>query len=63
MVPSSLVVSTPCFLARVMYIASRMGAVEFIVIDVLTLSSGISLNSTSISASVSMTTPTFPTSP
>lgn len=40
-VPSSLSCATPCFSATAMYIESNIIAVLFIVIDVLTLSSGI----------------------
>ena len=42
-VPSSRPGSTPCFFATAMYNASRIDAVELIVIDVLTLSSGMAV--------------------
>jgi len=46
-----------------MYIASRIGAVALMVIDVDTRSSGISPKIVSMSASESTATPTRPTAP
>ncbi len=54
---------TPLSCATATYIANRVGAVELIVIEVLTLSRGISFNNARMSSSVLMATPTFPTSP
>ncbi len=63
MVPEILSEETPCFSATAIYMARRMAAVELIVMEVDTLSSGIPSKSTSISARESMATPTLPTSP
>ena len=49
--------------ATAMYSASRIAAVALIVIDVVTLSSGMPLNSSSMSSSDEIDTPTLPTSP
>ena len=46
-----------------MYIATRIGAGALIVIEVEIPSSGISSNSVSMSARLSIATPTCPTSP
>ena len=54
---------TPFFSATAMYMASRTAAGALMVIDVDTLSSGMPSNSVSMSASESIATPTFPTSP
>ncbi len=62
-VPVSLSADTPCFCPTATYIARRTEAGALIVIDVETRSSGISWNRASMSASVSIATPTFPTSP
>ena len=63
MVPLSFDGSTPCFLPTAMYIASRTGAVELMVIDVLTLSRGIPSKRISISSRLAIGTPTLPISP
>ena len=55
--------STPCFSATARYIAKRIGAVELIVIEVVTSPSGIPSKRPSMSASESMATPHLPTSP
>src|SRR5438128_1887560 len=62
-VPSSRRRSTPCSSPTTTYIASRIGAVALMVIEVETLSSGISWNSRSRSSTVSIATPARPTSP
>ena len=54
---------TPCSSATSSYISSRIAAVELIVIDVVTLSSGMSASSSRMSAIESIATPTLPTSP
>ena len=54
---------TPCFSATATYIAKSTAAGALMVIEVETLSSGMESNSTSMSASESMATPTLPTSP
>ena len=53
----------PCFSATAMYIATKIEAGALIVIEVEIWSSEIPSNSVSMSASVSMATPTCPTSP
>ena len=63
MVPQSFARETPRSSATTMYIASSVAAVALIVIDVETLSSGISSSSTRMSSTVSIATPTRPTSP
>ena len=63
MVPFSSPAATPCFSPTAMYIASRMAAVELIVIEVETIPSGIRSNRSSMSSRESIATPTFPTSP
>ncbi len=55
--------STPCFSATARYMAKRIGAVELMVIEVVTSPSGIPSKRTSMSARVSTVTPHFPTSP
>ena len=55
--------STPCFSATARYMAKRIGAVELMVIEVVTSPSGIPSKRTSMSARVSTATPHFPTSP
>jgi hypothetical protein len=55
--------STPCCSATARYMAKRIGAVELIVIEVVTSPSGIPSNRISMSASVSTVTPHLPTSP
>ncbi len=55
--------STPCSSATNSYINSRIAAVELIVIDVVTLSSGRPFSSARMSSSESIATPTLPTSP
>ena len=63
MVPFSAPGSTPCFSPTTTYIASRIAAVELIVIDVETLPRGMPLKRASMSSRESIATPTFPTSP
>ena len=53
----------PRFFATAMYMARRTPAVELIVIDVVTLSSGMPSKSVSMSSMESMATPTLPISP
>ena len=62
-VPDSLARSMPCRSAIATYMARRMIAVELIVIDVETRSSGMPSNSSAMSSSESIATPTRPTSP
>jgi hypothetical protein len=62
-VPRSFLMSAPCFFATAMYIASKIPAGAFMVIEVETFSSGISLKSVSISYTDEIETPTLPTSP
>ena len=54
---------TPCLLATATYSASKMDAVEFMVIEVLTLSSGMASKRISMSARVDTGTPVRPISP
>ncbi len=61
--PASARGSMPRSSAITTYIASRIDAVALIVIDVLTRSSGMPSNTTARSSTVSMATPTRPTSP
>ena len=63
MVPEILPISIPCFFATATYKASKIAAVELMVIEVETLSKGISSKRISISFNESMATPTLPTSP
>ena len=62
-VPVSLSAATPCLAPTAMYIANSTAAGALIVIDVDTLSSGIESKRISMSASVSIATPTLPISP
>ena len=62
-VPDSAERAMPRSSATTMYIASSVDAVELIVIDDDTLSSGMPSRSTCMSSTVSMATPTRPTSP
>ena len=62
-VPETAPRATPCFSAAATYRARRIGAVALMVIDVLTVSSGIPANRVSMSASDETGTPTRPTSP
>ena len=62
-VPETALRATPCLSAAATYSASRIGAVALIVIDVLTVPSGIPSNRVSMSASDETGTPTRPTSP
>ena len=62
-VPPSFEGMMPCFSATATYMASRMFAGAFIVMLVVTLSSGMPSKRISISFSVDTLTPTFPTSP
>jgi hypothetical protein len=55
--------ATPCFFATATYIARRIAAVALMVIDVVTLSSGMPAKSCSRSSRLEIETPTFPTSP
>jgi len=54
---------TPCSSATVRYMDSRIEAVELIVIEVVTRSSGIPSNRVLMSSMLSIATPTRPTSP
>ena len=62
-VPPIWSLATPFSSATSSYISSRIAAVELIVIDVETLSSGRSASSSRMSSIESMATPTLPTSP
>ncbi|CAM5730276.1 hypothetical protein SALBM311S_00437 [Streptomyces alboniger] len=62
-VPVSLPALTPCSSATSWYSSRRRAAGALIVIDVETLSSGIPSNSTRMSSTESIATPTLPTSP
>ncbi len=62
-VPESFWRFAPCFFATATYNASRIAAVELMVIEVETLSNGIPPNSASMSSIESIATPTLPTSP
>ena len=61
-VPRIWSAGTPCFSATATYMASRIAAVPLIVNDVDTLPSGMPSKIASMSASVSIATPTRPTS-
>ena len=63
MVPLIALAGTPRSSATSSYISSKMAAVELMVMLVVTLSSGRSANRVRMSSSVSMATPTLPTSP
>src|SRR5215469_4021785 len=63
MVPPTRSHDTPCLSARVRYMASATDAVQLMVMEVVTWSSGISRKSVSKSARVEMDTPSLPTSP
>ena len=62
-VPEILFMDTPCSSATTAYIASKTIAGALIVIDVDTLSRGISDSNSRISSNVDIETPTLPTSP
>ena len=62
-VPARRARSTPLPSPTATYIASAIAAGELIVIDVVTPPRSMSANRSSMSASVSMATPAFPTSP
>ena len=62
-VPLKFFDEIPFLSAEIIYRASKVAAVEFMVIDVDIFSTGISLKSRSISWMVEIGTPTFPTSP
>ena len=62
-VPPMSAPETPFSSATNSYIRRRIAAVELIVIDVVTLSRGMSASSRRMSAIESMATPTLPTSP
>ena len=63
MVPPTLVQGTPCFSAVTRYIAHSTAAGAFMVIEVVTLSRGMSLKRISISARELTATPHLPNSP
>ncbi len=63
MVPLMALDGTPFSSATSSYMSSRIAAVELMVIDVVTLSSGRSASSRRMSAIESMATPTLPISP
>ena len=63
MVPPSCSGPTPCRSATHTYCASTIAAGAFTVIEVVTRSSGMPRNRSSMSASVSTATPSRPTSP
>ncbi len=62
-VPESFARGTPRSSPTTTYIARRIAAVALIVIEVETRSSGISRKSSARSSTVSIATPTRPTSP
>ena len=62
-VPETFSRATPCLSATATYIATRTGAGALIVIEVETRSRGMPSNTVSMSASESIATPTWPTSP
>ncbi len=62
-VPPSRSAATPCRSATQTYCASTIAAGAFTVMDVVTWSSGMPANRSSMSASVSTATPSRPTSP
>ena len=62
-VPRSLLGSTPCSSPTIWYMSSSNDAGALIVIEVETWSSGIPSNRVFMSSTVSMATPTLPTSP
>ena len=63
MVPPSFAIGMPCFSARAMYMQSATMAGALMVIEVVTLSSGMPSKRTSMSRSVETATPPLPTSP
>ena len=62
-VPPISFLLTPCFSATAIYIARRIAAGGFMVMDVVTRSRGIPSKRISMSFRVSMATPHWPTSP
>ena len=62
-VPSTFAHGTHCRSATARYMASTIDAVQLMVIEVVTRSSGIPANSRSMSSSVETDTPSRPTSP
>ena len=62
-VPEIFFQSAPCFSATTRYMARAIGAVELIVIDVVTFSRSMPSKRVSMSARVSTATPHLPTSP
>ena len=62
-VPPTRSQGVPCFSATARYIARAIGAVELIVIDVVTRPRSMRSKRISMSASESTATPHFPTSP
>ncbi len=62
-VPPSCDAGTPCSSATPMYMHRRIAAGELMVIEVVMSPSGMPSNSVSMSASESMATPQWPTSP
>jgi hypothetical protein len=63
MVPRSFSGATPCSSPAIWYISSSRLAGALIVIEVETSSSGMPSNRTFMSSTVSIATPTLPTSP
>ena len=62
-VPETFSRGTPCLSATATYMATRIGAGALMVIDVETRSRGMPSKTVSMSASESIATPTWPTSP
>ncbi len=62
-VPPIFSLGTPCLSPTATYMASSMGAGPFMVIEVVTWSSGIPSNRISMSFNDEMATPHMPTSP
>ena len=63
MVPLIADAGTPCSSATSSYMSSRIAAVELIVMEVETLSSGRSFSNRRMSSRQLIATPTLPTSP
>jgi hypothetical protein len=61
--PADLLHGVPCFSATARYMASAIGAVELIVMEVVTRPRSIPSKRTSMSLSESIATPHLPTSP
>src|SRR6202165_480979 len=62
-VPEIFFQSAPCFSATARYMASRIGAVELMVMEMVTSSRLMPSKTVSMSANVSTATPHLPTSP